>query len=70
MRKNNNARLEKHFVEEEEKRLEEIVKKMKLSGKSDIQICGFLSRRAGYYLKLIDKYSSDRRYNQCKEEGE
>jgi len=65
----NNERLEEgKILEEEEKRLEEIVKSMKLNGKTHEQICNFLKRRAEYYLKVMDRYCNEKEYNKYKKE--
>ena len=57
----NNERLEEHIVEEDEKMLEGMVKKMKLDGSTDTQICNFLSKKAETYLKFLDRYCSEKK---------
>ena len=57
-------KIEDYFIIAEEKRLEEKVKDMRLKGKSEYQICNYLSRVANIYLKeLKGRCRKDERWN-------
>ncbi len=63
---------DKEFEEMEEsmneKKLEEIIKSMKLRGKSHEQICQYLCKKAGQYLKFFDEYCNKEECDQYRRE--